>query len=224
MSRATLIKVCGVTSVEDARLVLESGADLVGLNLVGGPRQLTPKRAAEILDALPHAQEHTVLLTPLGRRGMTTEVEHLYRTHPQCALQLYGEVTPETVSRLASAGRRVLLVWHVENDASFTQVADFISKCEHTPAYLLLDAKVPGQLGGTGTRIAVETLNRARSTGVFAGLPPVILAGGLTAESVGQALAICHPAGVDVSSGVESTPGRKDPAEVKAFVAAVRGT
>ena len=222
MSRDTLIKICGVTCVEDARLVLEAGADLVGLNLVGGPRKLTPESAAEILDVLPHAAEHVVLLVAVDRRGMTPAVDNLCRSYPRCALQLYGEVAPGEVTRLARAGRSVLLVWHLEDATSVSKLTEFLAECEAEPAYVLLDASVPGQLGGTGTRIDADALTTAHKAGVFADWPAVILAGGLTPENVAEALATCDPAGVDVSSGVESTPGRKDPAKVYAFRAAVR--
>jgi len=222
MGTNTLIKMCGVTSVADARMVLEAGADLVGLNLVGGSRQLTPAQAADILDALPQAHGRMVLLVSVREDGLAAEADDLCRAYPQCTLQLYEQVTPEVVTRFAREGRRVLLVHHVQAGASFAHLTELLAECEAGPAYVLLDAGGHGQLGGTGTRIDTETLTRAQAAGSFESWPPVILAGGLTPENVAEMLAIFHPAGVDVSSGVESTPGGKDPSKVRAFIAAVR--
>ncbi len=95
---------------------------------------------------------------------------------------------------------------------------------EHKPDHVLLDAGIPDQLGGTGRRLDWERLAKERSAGRFNDWPAVILAGGLTPANVAEAIRLTNPAGVDVSSGVETNPGRKDHAKVERFIQATRGT
>jgi phosphoribosylanthranilate isomerase len=90
------------------------------------------------------------------------------------------------------------------------------------PDYVLLDSQVEGQFGGTGRTIPLDTLDAVAA--LRDELPPIVLAGGLSPENVAERVARLKPAGVDVASGVESVPGRKDPRKIEAFIAAARGS
>ena len=225
MTTSLVVKICGLTTEADADDARAAGADLLGLNLVAGPRRVTPERAEQLLNSIAAADATAagcaVLLARLTAAGYEAGVAELLERWPTVALQVYGEVTPERVAALVQAGRRVLLPWPVASRADWSAARAFVASCgPHPPTYVLIDAKVPGQLGGTGVSVdagLLTTVQAAEPLGV-----PILLAGGLTPTNVAAAVQAVQPAGVDVSSGVETSPGRKDPALMRAFVAATR--
>ncbi len=198
------VKICGVTTAEDARYALENGADALGLNFVPGtPRCLDAGTAAALSAALP----------PFGARvGIFVDesperVETIFREVGLDAVQLHGEETPEACRWLIDRGVRVIRALRVKGPETIAEAA------RYPACTILLDAFVKGELGGTGKTFDWEL---ARD---LAARRPVILSGGLRPENVAEAIHQVRPYGVDASSGVEGeVPGRKDFGRVRAFI------
>ena len=217
-----LVKICGISNIEDAQVVLSAGADWIGLNLVAGPRRIDLGSAEAILRALDDPAQVVAPLA-LDDSGADQPTLSMLRARGVRRLQLYGDVTPESIARLDSAGFDCIVVLHVDNEATFESIDKLLAACgEHRPSHLLFDGGSPQQLGGTGRVADWELIARARDGGRCDDWPPLILAGGLNPDNVAEGLQRVRPAGVDVSSGVKSSPGKKDTAKVAAFVEAVR--
>jgi phosphoribosylanthranilate isomerase len=201
------VKICGVTSVEDAELCVLAGADAIGLNFYeGSPRCVDARTARAIVQAIG------------GRAlsvGVFVDADHAAiaaikaETGIAC-VQLHGDEPPALLARFLPHAYKAIRV----RDASSLEAARAFGG-EH----ILLDAYVPGQAGGTGSTfawaLAVEVAKQRRVT----------LAGGLHPDNVARAVAVVQPFCVDVASGVEApgAPRRKDPARVRAFIAAAKG-
>ncbi len=244
---AMLVKICGITNIDDARYALSAGADWIGLNLVAGPRRIELLAAERILRQLDDPSR-VIALVALDQDRMPESLIAALGAHGVHRLQVYGERTPPVnrlapvdrlalvnrlavVNRLAGAFRRLaaegfalITVQPVADDASLASLDALLTSCgEDRPGHVLFDASVPGALGGTGRRAAWDVIARARAEGRYEHWPPVLLAGGLNPGNVAEAVRRLSPAGVDVSSGVESAPGRKDRQKIEAFIAAARG-
>jgi len=200
----TRVKVCGITRQEDARLASALGADAVGIVFAESPRQVDPDTAPDLFRAVgPFVTRVGVFADqPLG---LIREVAHATRLD---WVQLSGSEPPETAKGVDVS---VVKAVHVE------RMEDLLAHSSYPADWFLLDAPpVRGQMGGTGAPFAWELADR---------LPwdrgRVIVAGGLTPENVGVVIDRLHPVAVDVSSGVETRPGIKDPAKMEAFIAAV---
>ena len=221
-----LIKICGITNVDDAQYALDAGADWIGLNLVEGPRRLDPAAVERIVSQLKDASRAVVLL----RLEEGRIPDSLVATFQKCGvrrLQLYGDPIPSFLRQLADEGFESMVVQPVADDTSLASLDARLAACGRSgrnagPDYVLFDASTTDQLGGTGRRADWEVIAHARVQGRFVGWPPVILAGGLTPGNVTEAIQKLSPAGVDVSSGVETKPGRKDHGKISAFIAEVR--
>lgn len=219
-----LIKICGIANVNDAKFALEAGADWIGLNLVGGPRQIDLATLAGITSKLDDVSRVVVLVRLSGNRVKPSLLSDLQR-HGITRLQLYGEASAATLEQLTQEGFASILAQSVSDVDSLDELSALLTACgEHKPDHVLLDAGTPDQLGGTGRRLDWQRLGKERSAGRFDDWPPILLAGGLTPANVAEAIRLTNPTGVDVSSGVESNPGRKDCAKVERFVQAARGT
>jgi len=217
----TVIKICGLTNLEDARWAAQCGADLLGFIFVpSSPRYVTPDKVAEITKSLADegCPAHFVGVfadEPLGsvRQIAVTCALHL--------AQLHGHETPAYVHELGlppnapdwigGGGLPVIVARRVRGAIPWEELSRF-----HPWAYLL-DGYDPQRLGGTGQPWPWELLAEGSRK-----LDRVILAGGLTPENVGEALRRARPWGVDVSTGVEARPGRKDSAKVERFIRRVR--
>ncbi len=216
------VKICGVTTPDDAVAAAAAGADAIGLNFVSGLRRIEPAPAETILAALPPMCTPVALVDVDGAGILPhyADVLHRYRVSH---LQLYGNVTSETLARLVVGGFKPILVHHVRAGDFPERLCDELRQLAgHPPAALLLDAYRPGQLGGTGVAADWNSIAAVVASGQAAGWPPLILAGGLTPENIEEAVRTVRPWGVDVSSGVESAPGRKDPQRMNAFIEAAR--
>ncbi|MFW5965005.1 MAG: phosphoribosylanthranilate isomerase [Natronomonas sp.] len=205
----TRVKVCGTTTHEDLDAVVEAGADAVGFIVdvsVDTPREISAKRAVELARAAPPFVT-TVLVTMHETPEETVELAS--RVQPD-VVQVHGELTPGDLAFLsAKIHGDVVKAVSPESAPAYDTVADA----------LLVDSLDGDGAGGTGethdwkrTRELVETLES-----------PVVLAGGLTPDNVAEAVETVRPFGVDVASGVESDPGRKDADAVSAFVRAAGG-
>lgn len=206
------IKICGVTTVHDALKAAELGVDALGLNFFkGSPRCITLDRAAEIVRELPPFVEPVAVFVnePVER------VKDTMRRLGLHTLQWHGDdCSPANLQPL-----RVLRAFGVRDKQSLQSIHVYLEECKNAgqaPAAILVDAHVPGSHGGTGQTLPWELLADF-SPGV-----PLILAGGLHADNVAQAIRMVRPYAVDVASGVESSPGTKDHDKMKRFVDAVR--
>jgi phosphoribosylanthranilate isomerase len=198
------IKFCGCTSWSDVELAIDAGADAVGMIFAPSPRQITFAAAAEIAQRVGSSIEPVGVFVNPTRR----EVREVLELFPEARLQFSGDETPEFVADYAE---RAIKAIHVGEGG--TGLAE--ASGEFAYALLLLDSQRDGLAGGTGSsfawELAVPIAARRR----------VVIAGGLTPENVAQCVAIVHPFGVDVRSGIE-TNGRKDIVKMRAFVRAVR--
>jgi phosphoribosylanthranilate isomerase len=207
------VKICGVTSVDDIRAAADAGADAVGLNFhAPSPRFIDPHAATPLIRGLPP------FLTAVG-----VFVEQPVRQMCALAYQL-GLRSVQWVGREPPTEDTypfgLITAFRVQQGADLEAIRAYVEtmrKAGRAPAAVLIDAHVAGQYGGTGQAAPWELL-KDFDAGV-----PLILAGGLTPENVADAIRIVRPYGVDVASGVESSPGRKDPKRVHQFVAAARG-
>jgi phosphoribosylanthranilate isomerase len=201
------IKICGITSVADALAAAEAGADAIGLMLWGpSKRYVTNEKAAEIVRALPPfiSKVGVFVDPPAG------EVHRALAEIGLDTIQLHGDESPVFCRQFGPV--KTVKAFRVKNAGSLKQLTDF-----NTDAWLL-DSYVAGELGGTGAVFNWDLAVQAKDSG-----KPIILAGGLNPENIAEAIHEVWPYGVDVSSGVEASPGKKDHELVREFVAAVRG-
>jgi phosphoribosylanthranilate isomerase len=198
------IKICGNTTWEDTIAAVEAGADAVGFVFYkDSPRAISPKTAAAIIARLPP------LAVPVGV-FVDEEVEVVRRIMDECGLrlaQLHGNESPAYCLGL---GRPVVKAIRVKERKDLDRMDDY------QVTSFLLDTFVRNVPGGTGLSFDWSLLEAAKPRG------PIILAGGLTAENVAEAVRRLHPYGVDVSSGVEASPGKKDHVKLRSFIAAAR--
>lgn len=238
------VKICGITSPEDALLAAEAGADAIGLNFYEqSPRYVTPERAKGITQGL-YDRKWKGRAVGVFVNASREVLFHTTANAETNAFQLHGDEAPEVVQEcrlvcdvIARGGPRRLPWWlrwvppgtrpstfHVIRafhcrDNSWNSVSGYLESCQAInglPHAVLLDAYQPGAYGGTGQVVDWNVVREERD--LLMGLP-VILAGGLTPENVAEAIATARPDAVDVASGVESAPGKKDPAKVQRFVA-----
>jgi len=196
------VKICGITKPEDAKLAAELGAHAIGLNFYDdSPRCISPFAAAELVRRLPPF----VAAVGVFVNWEEAPIVALCKALGLAAAQLHGDESPQVVERV---GRRLPVIKALRLGQGST-APDF-SRYRSASAFLL-DAAASGHYGGTGT---TGNWHLARAA---AQSHRIILAGGLTPENVGEAIRIVRPYAVDVASGVESRPGKKDPAKLQAF-------
>jgi phosphoribosylanthranilate isomerase len=202
---STRVKICGITRLEDARLAVELGASALGFNFFRpSPRYLAPEAAPEIIGQLPP------FVTAVGVFADEVDGENVERMARQAGvavIQLHGPRFPGPSPALENC----LLIRAVAVKSDF-KPADLTRLQANA---FLLDAFDAAAPGGTGKTFDWKLAHEANRYGT------IILAGGLTPENVGEAIRTVRPFAVDVASGVESAPGRKDPARLRAFFAAV---
>lgn len=198
----TRVKICGITNVEDARLSCELGADAIGFNMYPrSPRYLPPTAAREIVEVIPPL----VAKVGLFVNEEADRIKALLSELQFDLLQFHGDESNEFCRQFGLPFIKVLRI----KDATDLELIDEYPDSEG----ILLDAHVVGQFGGTG-----KTIDWTQLTDISI---PMLLAGGLTPENVAEAIRIVAPYGVDVSSGVEREPGKKDPERLRAFFKAV---
>ncbi len=209
------IKICGITTVEDALFAAAAGADAIGLNFCDkSPRYVSAERAKEICNSLPAGVVRVGVFVNSLPKGIIATANRLGLS----AVQLHGDEGPDF---LAALGKLPVIKAFRCKESTLDSVTAFLSLCEESclPSSILLDAHAPGQYGGTGQVLDWSTLGKERNK--LLGLP-LILAGGLTAQNVALAIQLARPDAVDTASGVESSPGRKDPGQVQAFITAAK--
>jgi phosphoribosylanthranilate isomerase len=212
---APRIKICGITNEADARAAAELGVDAIGLNFYSGsPRYVQSDVAERIQRALPPFIEPVGVFVdqPLRDAFAAINVFSSIRT-----VQWYGD-RPEMCDAYPF---RYIPTFPVRDRDSLRSITGYLDLCRglnKLPTAIAVDAHAPGQYGGTGRPIPWDLL-----AGFQPGVP-LILAGGLTPENVAEAIRIVRPCAVDVASGVENGPGRKDGEKMRRFVERVRGT
>lgn len=208
------VKICGVCRPEDAAVAREAGATHVGVILeAGGPRRRSAAEAEAIFAAAGTLARVGVFADAAAERTI-----ELARDLRLSVVQLHGGERPEVADAIADAGPWE--VWKAVRPVTPADLDAALTRWEGRVSALLVDGASPGALGGTGVRAPMAVLAAAGERWPL-GLVRV-LAGGLTPENVADAVILAAPDIVDVSSGVESQPGRKDAARVRAFVAAAR--
>jgi phosphoribosylanthranilate isomerase len=228
----TWVKICGITNLEDALVAVEAGADAVGFVFYEkSPRRVDSAQVREIVSALPERLEKVGVFV----RKPPSEMEALAEEIGLTAWQSHIDLKKATLQKLLQTGGFFVLPEKELTSARKMYVS--------LPAELLLDGNGYRGLGWPkGTATTMSALFIDSGNGVIPGgtgrtfdwrqLQPaiqplsmnfkVVVAGGLTPENVGEAMEVLHPWGVDVSSGVEAKPGKKDPDKVRAFIKAVR--
>ncbi len=211
------IKICGITRPEDARAVAEAGADAIGLNFYPpSPRAIDRDRARAIIAALPPAMVKVGLFVNAAPREICRTCDALGLD----LIQLHGDEPPELLAALG--GRPVMKAFSAADAEGLMMIAIYLGACRTLgclPRLILLDSLAFGSFGGSG-KLADWTL--ARQFQKEFRTPPLVLAGGLKADNVAEAIRVTGAGAVDVASGVESQPGIKDAAAVAAFVRAAR--
>jgi phosphoribosylanthranilate isomerase len=198
------VKICGITNLEDARASVDAGADALGFIFVEGtPRFVTPEAAARIIAGLPP------FVTPVGV-FWDHAPGHVKAVAEQCglgALQFHGDEPPEAVAQSDRPSIKTIKVAGPESLALMER---------YEVSAFLLDSPARWSEGEVRTPIPWELVRRAATR------RPVILSAGLTPDNVGEAVRRARPFAVDVNSGVEAAPGRKDPEKVRRFITAAK--
>ncbi len=205
------IKFCGLTRAQDAEYAATLGAKYVGVIFAGGPRQLTAELARDVLRSVP---------LEVGRVGVfaeqpTDDIARAASIAGLSVVQLHANASRERIDEIRE--RVGVEVWPVVRVTGALPIS--VSSLIDSADALLLDAYVPGTLGGTGVSFPWASI--ANELRIVRGDTPIVLAGGLRTENVAEAIAALSPDVVDVSSGVESAPGIKDHDRMRAFRDAV---
>jgi phosphoribosylanthranilate isomerase len=206
------IKICGNTTLEDARLAADAGADAVGFVFAPSPRRVTAEQAAAIVPHLPASLEKIGVFVDAAFNEIAATVE----TATLTGVQLHFDADPGMAARLrARFGDRLRILRVVHFDAGAA-----LPELDASMDGILVDSRTDAAVGGTGKTFdwayAGKTLFRnARER-------KLIAAGGLSPDNVSEAIAMLRPWGVDVVSGVETAPGRKDAEKVRAFISNAR--
>jgi phosphoribosylanthranilate isomerase len=201
------VKICGLTRPEDADLAVSSGAWAIGMIFFDeSPRRIDVETAAEIATANRRRCEVAGVFV----NAPLDDVLETLGSVPLTLLQFHGDEGPAYCAEAARRSGLKVMKALPAKDAHAVQALTPFKTDLH-----MLDAYVPGRYGGTGEPFAWELAAAHR------GRPPLVLAGGLTPENVGEALAVARPYAVDVASGVETSPGVKDPDRMRRFFEAV---
>jgi phosphoribosylanthranilate isomerase len=201
-------KICGITNAADARRAVEAGAEYLGFNFYEkSPRYVRPAAAQRIARGLPRRVKRVGVFVNEAEENVVSIAKEVGLDFAQ----LHGEESPEFVARVK---RGVPVIKAVRVRPGFRMA---VLKKYREAAAILFDGFDPKRRGGTGKTFDWSVAKRAAKQ------QRIFLAGGLTAENIGEALRQVRPFAVDVCSGVESRPGKKDPARLKALMKAVHG-
>jgi len=210
------VKICGNTSLEDAQLAAEARADAVGFVFAPSPRLVTLTQVAAIVPHLPAAVEKIGVFVDASFSEIASTVEACSLT----GVQLHFNAPPELSKQLRQRfGPSLRILGVVHFDADGQNAASRVIEDPNIDG-VLVDSRTATAAGGTG--IAYDWIAASKSLFQNAEERKLIVAGGLNPANVAEAIAALHPWGVDVVSGVESAPGKKDPAKVRAFIANAR--
>ncbi len=200
------VKVCGITSYEDAAMALDQGVDALGFNFFPpSPRYIRPADARLIIRRIPPLAVTVGLFVNVAEPDMVSEIAHAAGVQ---VLQLHGDETPEYCARLAD--------WPVVKALRIGESGIPHNTQSYPVQAFLLDARDEALFGGTG-----KSFDWSLAKGIKR-IRPIILAGGLRPDNVREAIRVVEPYGVDVCSGVETAPGKKDAGKLLEFMNEVR--
>ncbi len=210
------VKICGVTHRLDVVVACALGADAIGLNFYDGSRRyLSPAMAPAVVGKIPA----NVMKVGVFVNSPAKEVCQLFDRLRLDLIQLSGDEPPSYLSELGHRPVMKAIRYSAEGLKPTQQYVAAVRKLGTPLAALLIDSGQPGQFGGTGVAVDWPRLRSDLDAAVFDDLP-IVLAGGLTPSNVSKAIAAVRPAAVDVASGVEYSPGRKDAVLVDQFISA----
>jgi phosphoribosylanthranilate isomerase len=211
-------KICGLTSVDDAVAAVDAGADAIGLNFYSGSKRCV---GADVARQIVMAVGARATMVGVFVNSSAADIHRLVAETGIHAIQLHGDEPPELIRALGS-GCPVVRARRLDEKGTAAIAADLAACIDIVgvgPAAVLIDAAAAGQFGGSGEQADWSLLTGERH---WLGGVPLVLAGGLTRENVAEAIRSVRPAAVDVASGVESSPGKKDQGKMREFVAAAR--
>jgi len=217
----TWIKICGITNLEDAQTAINAGADALGFVFYDkSPRRVEVDAAQNIVRELPNQIEKVGVFVDADADTIQETASHVGLT----AIQLHGQDSIDDVWQDSRPLQERLgvsrLILAVPGDRLKQGGVLITDRAREEVFALLLDAQSDGNFGGTG--VTFDWLGTRGMVQIISLKIPVIVAGGLTASNVADAIRILKPFGVDVSSGVEASPGKKDPEKVRTFIQAAR--
>jgi len=202
----TKIKICGIKTVTDALAAIEAGADYLGFNFYPKSVRFIEKNVCAEITSVLKKEHPQIKLVGVFVNSLMEEVKGILDTCSLDLAQLHGDETPEMLNELDGRAFK-----------AFRGIPESINGfARNEPPAFLVDAAVKGVYGGSG--VTADWSGAAELAKKY----PLLLAGGLTPENVAEAIGRVKPWGVDVASGVESAPGKKDPTKMKAFVQAVK--
>jgi phosphoribosylanthranilate isomerase len=218
------IKICGVTNVEDAQAVVRAGADAIGLNFYSRSKRFVPMDAAAKLASAvsEHCFKVGVFVNPTLAELYAALARFFAGQTRLDAIQLHGSEPPDFLQEVTKLRLPIIRAFRWDQDGG-QPIQVFLRKCAQLdclPSAILIDSHKPGEFGGTGDTADWDAIAQWRDQSEFD--IPLVLAGGLTPDNVAEAIAQVRPDAVDAASGVEVSPGRKDPGKIAAFVAAAK--
>ncbi|HTS09429.1 MAG TPA: phosphoribosylanthranilate isomerase [Candidatus Eisenbacteria bacterium] len=211
----TWVKICGMTNLADALVAVEAGADAVGFVFYGkSPRNVTVERAREIVEKLPEGVEKVGVFV----NSKVEDAKEIFHQAGMTMVQVYGKSVDEWYAWYESDEMK--LMWAIPGSVLTGEFLISMKSYRKKISAVLVDSGSGDRPGGTGTRFDWE----GTKIGIWnlGSEVPIVVAGGLTPENVNNAMRTLAPWGVDVVSGVEASPGKKDSGKVRAFVRAVR--
>lgn len=203
----TLVKICGITNLDDALAAVRAGADALGFNFYKpSPRYITPQAAREIIEQLPES----LLTVGVFVNEESENVRKIANEAGLRALQLHGDETPEYCRELAD--------YYVIKTFAVSDEFDIRAAHEYKVEAVMLDTKHNSLRGGTGEVFDWSVAQKAVLT-----IPKLFLAGGLSPENIENAVEIVRPFAVDACSSLEDSPGKKNNERMRVFINTVRG-
>ena len=201
----TKVKICGIKTLSDAKFAVDYGADAIGFVFAESIRNVSKEKARAIVQKLPPF----VTTVGLFVNDTAENIEAICRFCGLDAIQLHGNERPSLLNKLKDF--KTIKAFRIQNEK------DIIPIRKYKPDAILLDGYSEKNMGGTGTSFDWKIVKNIRTS------IPIIVAGGLTSLNVSRAIKIVKPYAVDVSSGVESSPGKKDKKLIRKFIDAVKG-
>ena len=211
------VKIEGLRDPGTALRIAQMGADAIGMVFAESPRWVSPDQARSVVDCLPP----WVATVGVFVNASAATINRVVQRTRIGYVQLHGDEPPDIVAQI---DRPCIRAFRIRDESWVGEVRSWVDACEARSnlAAVLLDAYNPNVRGGTGERFNWDLVADARAAGAMAGIDPIIIAGALDPSCVGPAIDIVKPWAVDVSSGVESSPGIKDLRKVEDFLRAAR--
>ena len=202
----TKVKICGITNLNDAKTAIDYGADAIGFVFAESKRRISEEKVKDIVLKLPPF----VTLVGLFVNETAGRIEEICKYCGIHTIQLHGNEPPDFLLNLRQF--KIIKAFRIKNESDINRIGNYQANA------ILLDGYVKNKMGGTGTTFDWKIVKKIKTSS------PIIIAGGLKHVNVLQAIKIAKPYGVDVSSGVEIRPGKKDKQLIRKFIDAVKGS